>query len=108
MSVAYVNLLEAGRIPAPTVERLSRVAAALDRPLASILEEAEYSPAQRMEQHTGIVGELVRMAPDADADIVRTFVDALLHLDRADQLQVASLITRLKDRKDTGGPDQEA
>lgn len=102
LSLAYLSLLEAGKIPAPTVDRLSRVAAALDRPLESILAEAEYSRAQRVEQHMGIADELVRMAPNSDAAIVQTFIQGLLYLDREDQLQVARLITHLKDRQHDG------
>src|SRR5689334_13208054 len=44
MSLAYVSLLEAGNIPAPTVDRLSRIAGALDTPLERIISESEYSP----------------------------------------------------------------
>jgi transcriptional regulator with XRE-family HTH domain len=102
MSLAYVTLLEAGKIPAPTVDRLSRVAIALHRPLGSILEEAEYSIAQRKEQHTGLVDELTGLAPNADAEIVRTFTDGLLHLSREGQLQVAQLIMQLRDRQKDG------
>jgi transcriptional regulator with XRE-family HTH domain len=96
MSLAYVSLLEAGKIPAPTVHRLSRIATALDTPLEHIISEAEYSPAQRIEQHAGIIDELVRMAPNTDPDIARAFVGGLLHLSREDQAQVADLIARLR------------
>lgn len=97
ISLAYVSLLEAGKIPAPTVDRLSRIAAALDTPLERIISEAEYSPAQRVEQHAGIIDELVSMAPNTDPEIARAFVDGLLHLSREDQAHVADLIARLRD-----------
>lgn len=103
MSLAYVSLLEAGNIPAPTVDRLSRIAGALDTPLERIISESEYSPAQRSEQHTGLIDELISMAaPNAEPEMVRAFVAGLLHLSREDQIQVAELISRLKDRQEGG------
>lgn len=98
MSLAYVRLLENGKIPAPTVDRLSRIAAALDTPLKSIISEAEYSPTQRIEQHTDIIDELVSMAPNTDHEIARTFVEGLLYLSREDQMRVAALIVDLSDQ----------
>ena len=98
MSLAYVSLLEAGRVPAPTVDRLSRIATVLGTPLERIISEAEYSPEQRVEQYTGIIDELVNIAPNTDSDIARAFVEGLLHLSREDQTKVAALIAGLRER----------
>lgn len=103
MSLAYVGLVEAGKIPAPTVDRLSRIAAALNTPLECIISEAEYSPAQRVERHTGIIDELLLMAPNTDPEIAQAFVEGLRHLSREDQVQVTDLISRLRDQR--GGRD---
>ena len=107
MSLAYVGLLEEGKIPAPTVDRLSRIAVALDTPLEQILSEADYSPAQREEQHTGIIDELVTIAPNADPGIARVFVEGLIHLSRDEQTQVAALIGLFRDQH-RGGPGNAA
>ncbi len=98
MSLSYVSLLEAGRIPAPTVDRLSRIATVLGTPLECIISETEYSPEQRIEQHTGIIDELVSIAPNTDAEIAGAFVEGLLHLSREEQAQVADLIAGLRER----------
>lgn len=102
MSLAYVSLLEAGKIPAPTVDRLARIASVLDTPLELIIRESEFSPAQRLEQHSDIINELVSMASDSDPEIARTFVEGLLHLSREDQAQVAELIVHLKGKQEDG------
>jgi transcriptional regulator with XRE-family HTH domain len=102
MSLAYVSLLEAGKIPAPTVRRLSRIASVLKTPLESIITESEFSPAQRLEQHTDIVKELISIAPESEPEIVRTFVEGLLHLCREDQTRVAALILRLRIQREGG------
>jgi transcriptional regulator with XRE-family HTH domain len=98
MSRAYVGLLEAGKIPAITVARLSRIAAASNAQLEHIISEAEYSPEQRVEQHTQIIEDLVNMSPGTEPQVARTFVEGLLHLNREDQAQVADLITSLARR----------